>query len=115
MAWPRPIRLAASLSAPSGQKIPHHARPKSTMLRSTNGHQRPQKANCAKRVRLFQMCAARQGEKGRHADEHEVNQNDGPLAGLDQPLMVPHRLAERVEEPRSRIAARLTLALRWEP
>ncbi|MDT4868994.1 hypothetical protein FQZ97_1039990 [compost metagenome] len=66
MPHPRPWRLTASLSAPSGQNTPHQTRPSKTMLSSTKGHQMPQNRNCANRPRWSRMRAASSGS-GRNA------------------------------------------------
>src|SRR5690606_2328973 len=61
MERPRPRSLAHSVSMPSGQSQPHQARPSKGMETSTNGHQMPQKANCARMVRLLKTDAALSG------------------------------------------------------
>ncbi|KAG0744557.1 hypothetical protein G6F24_016060 [Rhizopus arrhizus] len=66
MARPCPRSLAHSVSIPSGQNQPPQARPRIGMEISTNGHQTPQKANCATIVRLLKTDAVLSG-KGRIA------------------------------------------------
>ena len=66
IARPSPCRLANSVSAPSGQNTPHHARPTTNMLRMTKGHQMPQNANCANSLRSDRRVAP-DGGGGRNA------------------------------------------------
>src|SRR3989304_1154135 len=52
-----PNRAAHPASAPSGQRKPHQARPKTIIERTTKGHQRYQKTNCEKRTKLVKGVA----------------------------------------------------------
>jgi hypothetical protein len=96
MGRPLPGRPANSVRAPSGHITPHQKRPTSSIEAMTNGHQMPQKANCAKRVRLLNMRASSGGigRKGRYGNQHEIQAHNGPLQQRNTAPVARHHVAQ---------------------
>jgi hypothetical protein len=68
------------------------------MLRRTNGHQMPQKGELREEREIVPDMRKPSGQRQecRHGDKHEINENDRPLAALDQAPMTAQAFSERV-------------------